>query len=221
MVGVLLAAGMGCDHNAMLPEDANGSGDVTPLDALVVINEIARSARNQGSSASTPSGAQSTTNFHISRSTMADVNADGLLDLAIANLGPPDNAATASVSVLLNNSASPGSFVAATNYATDYRSESVAVGDLNGDGKADLAVANAGAIGNTGSVSVLFQNPGAPGAFLPAVNRPGTSQPLGVAIADLNGDSLLDIALADDGVRILFQIPGRPGNFQSAILVGS
>ena len=68
---------MGCDHNAMLPEDANGSGDVTPLDALVVINEIARSARNQASSAVTPSGAPSATNFHISRSTKADVNADG------------------------------------------------------------------------------------------------------------------------------------------------
>jgi hypothetical protein len=152
---------------------------------------------------------------------IADLNADGRLDLAIANLGTPDNPATASLSVLLNNSASPGNFLTATNYATGERSESVSVGDLNGDGRPDLAVANAGVFGNTGSVSVLFQNPGAPGTFLPAVNRPGTSQPLGVAIADLNGDNLLDIALADEGVRILFQIPGQPGNFQSATLVGS
>jgi len=43
----------------------------------------------------------------------------------------------------------------------------------------------------------------------------------GVAIADLNGDNLLDIALADEGVRILFQIPGHPGTFRSPILVGS
>ena len=152
---------------------------------------------------------------------IADLNADGLLDLAIANYGTPDNSATASLSVLLNNLVSPGGFLAATNYATGERAWSVSVGDLNGDGKADLAVANAGGLGNTGSVSVLFQNPGAPGTFLPAVNRPGTSQPLGVVIADLNGDSLLDIALADEGVRILFQIPGQPGTFQSPILVGS
>ena len=152
---------------------------------------------------------------------IADLNADGLLDLAIANYGTPDNSATASLSVLLNNSVSPGSFLTATNYATGERSWSVSVGDLNGDGKADLAVANSGGLGNTGSVSVLFQNPGAPGTFFPAVNRPGTSQPLGVVIADLNGDSLLDIALADEGVRILFQIPGKPGTFQSPILVGS
>jgi hypothetical protein len=155
---------------------------------------------------------------------IADLNADGLLDLAIANLGTgvaSDNAPSGSLSVLLNNSAVPGSFVAATNYATDWNSHSVSVGDLNGDGKADLAVANAGTIGNTGSVSVLFQNPGVPGTFLPAVNRPGTSQPLGVVIADLNGDNLLDIALADEGVRVLFQIPGQPGAFQSPVLVGS
>jgi hypothetical protein len=152
---------------------------------------------------------------------IADLNADGRLDLVIANLGTPDNSATASLSVILNNSASPGSFLAATNYATGERSESVSVGDINGDGNPDIAVANAGGFGNTGSVSVFFQNPGAPGAFLPAVNRPGASQPLGVAIADLNGDNLLDIALADDGVRILFQIPGHPGVFQSPILIGS
>jgi hypothetical protein len=152
---------------------------------------------------------------------IADLNADGLVDLAIANLGTPDNPATASLSVLLNNAVSPGSFLAASNYATGARSQSVAVGDLNGDGKADLVVANAGHFGNTGSVSVLFQDPGTPGAFFAAVNRPGTSQPLNVAIADLNGDTFSDIALADDGVRILFQIPGQPGNFQVPILVGS
>ena len=82
-------------------------------------------------------------------------------------------------------------------------------------------MANAGSLGNTGSVSVLFQDPGRPGTFQTAVNRPGTSQPLDVAIADLNGDSFPDIALADDGVRILFQIPGLPGNFQFPILVGN
>jgi hypothetical protein len=155
---------------------------------------------------------------------IADLNADGLLDLAIANhgSGASDSPPSGSVSVLLNNSASPGSFVAATNYATGYESWSVAVGDLNGDGKADLAVANVGTLGDiAGSVSVFFQNQGRPGTFLSAVNRPGTSGPTGVAIADLNGDSLLDIALADEGVRILFQTPGQPGAFQSPILVGS
>ena len=151
---------------------------------------------------------------------IADLNADGLPDLAIANSGTPDNPATASLSVLLNNLISPGRFLAATNYATGARSQSIAVGDLNGDRNVDVAVANAGGLGNAGSVSVLFQNPGGLGTFRPAVNQPGTSQPLGVAIADLNGDSLSDIAVADSGVRVLFQQPGQPGTFRSPLLVG-
>jgi len=44
----------------------------------------------------------------------------------------------------------------------------IVVGDLNGDGKPDLAVANLGSPsdGNTSSVSVLLQSPDASGAFL-------------------------------------------------------
>ena len=127
----------------------------------------------------------------------------------------------ASLSILLNNSVSPGTFLPATNYATGSRSHSVSFGDLNGDRNVDVVVANTGSLGDTGSVSILFQDPGRPGIFRTAVNRPGTSQPLGVTIIDLNGDTFPDIALADDGVRILFQIPAQPGNFQSPILVGS
>lgn len=151
---------------------------------------------------------------------IADLNVDGLPDLAIANAGTPDNPATASLSVLLNNLNSPGRFLAATNYATGARSQSIAVGDLNGDRNVDVAVANAGGLGNAGSVSILLQNPGGLGTFRPAVNQPGTSQPLGVAIADLNGDSFSDIAVADSGVRVLFQQPGQPGTFRSPLLVG-
>jgi len=151
---------------------------------------------------------------------VADLNNDGLPDLAIANSGTPDNPATASLSVLLNNLISPGRFLAATNHATGARSQSVAVGDLNGDRNVDVAVANAGGLGNAGSVSILFQNPGGVGTFLPAVNQTGTTQPLGVAIADLNGDSFSDIAVADSGVRVLFQIPSQPGTFRLPLLVG-
>ena len=44
------------------------------------------------------------------------------------------------VSILLGNGA--GSFSAATNFAVGSDPYSVAVGDFNGDGKQDLAVAN-------------------------------------------------------------------------------
>ena len=61
---------------------------------------------------------------------------DDHLDLAVANGG------SANVSVLLGNG--DGSFQSAVNYDTDSYPSSVAIGDLNGDGDPDLAVANWG-----------------------------------------------------------------------------
>ncbi len=57
-----------CFHNIVLPEDTDGSGDVSPLDALVVINQI-----NQSNTA----GSQSASTRPTTR--MVDVNADGAL----------------------------------------------------------------------------------------------------------------------------------------------
>ena len=66
-----------------------------------------------------------------------------LLSLIIAS----DN-----VSVLLGNG--DGTFQTQKTYAVGYGPYSVAVGDFNGDGKADLAVANYG----SDNVSVLLGN---------------------------------------------------------------
>ena len=57
-----------CFHNIVLPEDTDGSGDVSPLDALVVINQI-----NQSNTA----GNQASSSQPATR--MVDVNADGSL----------------------------------------------------------------------------------------------------------------------------------------------
>jgi sRNA-binding regulator protein Hfq len=68
----------------------------------------------------------------------------------------------------------------------------VAVGDLNGDGLHDLAVANQG---NT--VSVFFSNGN--NTFRPPVNLTAGSTPISVAVGDLNGDGLQDLAAANNG----------------------
>jgi hypothetical protein len=146
---------------------------------------------------------------------IADLNGDGLADLAVANLGSPSDLTTASVSVLLQDLAHPGHFLPATNYHTGTASEDVAIGDLNGDGKPDLVVANSG-----GSVSVLLQDPARPGGFLPAVNYPGKG-PSSVGIGDLNGDGLPDIAVADStSATVMFQNPGAPGTFFAPVGLG-
>jgi len=152
---------------------------------------------------------------------IADVNGDGHPDLIVANFGPGgDGKGSAGVSVLLQDSTHPGSFLPPVTYSTPGASIDVAVEDVDGDHNKDIVVANL-APAATGSVSVLLQDPAHPGTFLPATNYAGLGQPLSVVIADLNGDGLPDIALADGpSAGVLFQKAGSPGTFGPATQVG-
>ena len=103
----------------------------------------------------------------------ADVDADGDLDLLTANYG------SNTVSVRLNNG--QGTFSGGSDPTVDTStytragSFSLAVGDLDGDGDLDLAVANSGnATG--GTVSMRFNQPAPPVVlgFTPASGGPGT-----------------------------------------------
>jgi hypothetical protein len=98
-------------------------------------------------------------------------------------------------------------FKPATNYPVDRIPDCVAVGDFNGDGIPDLAVANMGAGFITGSVSVLIGN--GDGTFKAAVDyAPGGGDTESVVTGDFNGDGNLDLAVVDqhspDGTE-----PGR------------
>ena len=152
---------------------------------------------------------------------IADVNGDGLPDIIVANFGPGgDGKGSAGVSVLLQDSTHPGSFLSPVAYSTPGASIDVAVDDVDGDHNKDIVVANL-APAATGSVSVLLQDPAHPGAFLPATDYAALGQPLSVVIADLNGDGLPDIAIADGpSAGVLFQKSGSPGTFGAATQVG-
>src|ERR1035438_10596647 len=87
-------------------------------------------------------------------------------------------------------------FGAATTYSVGASPESVAVGDLNGDGIADIAV------GTYYGVSVLLGK--GDGTFMAAVNYTVGSYGGGVAVSDVNGDGKADIVLADSsGASVL------------------
>ncbi len=117
---------------------------------------------------------------------IGDFNVDGNPDLAVTNSGS-SNSGSGNVSVLLGNGA--GSFGAATNFAVGRYPDSVAIGDLNGDGKPDLAVANSG----SNNVSVLLGN--GDGTFGAARYFSLGTGPTSVAIGDLNGDGNPDLAV--------------------------
>jgi len=154
---------------------------------------------------------------------VSDLNGDGNPNLAVANLGSPSDGTTSSVSVLLQNPDASGAFLTAMNYKAGFRSSVVAIADLNGDGKADLAVANNGGLeggcppdcGSAGAgVSVLLQAPFSPGQFQATTNYGGTDQVLSVVIADINGDNKPDLVIAQaGGIVIRYQDPVTPGTF--------
>ena len=79
-----------------------------------------------------------------------------------------------------------GTFLPAKGYAAGDNPWSVAVGDFNGDGIPDLAVANE----NRVNVSVLLGK--GDGTFLPAQTFPAGVNPSSVAVGDFNGDGILE-----------------------------
>jgi hypothetical protein len=127
------------------------------------------------------------------------VNGDGFPDLIIAN-ATCGGCSTGQVSVLLGNG--DGTFQAAVSYPAGIESSSVAIADVNGDGKPDVVVANLCQTApdpncnNGGGVSVLLGN--GDGSFQAPVSY--TSGGYGtdsIAVADLNGDGHLDVVVAD------------------------
>jgi hypothetical protein len=118
---------------------------------------------------------------------VADLNGDGILDLALVNDYYPNG----TLSILLGNG--DGSFQAPSTYVAGNFPASIAVGDFNGDGIPDLAVAADEAhifIGNGDGTFQAAQSY-APGGFF-------------VVVGDFNGDGHLDLAVeAGFGVAIL------------------
>ncbi|MGB7601904.1 MAG: FG-GAP-like repeat-containing protein [Candidatus Sulfotelmatobacter sp.] len=127
-----------------------------------------------------------------------DVNGDGKPDILATNGCADNSCSSGSVGVLLGNG--DGTFQAPISYNPGGSgSFSMAMADVNGDGKLDLLVANTclnNSNCNNGIVGVLFGN--GDGTFLPAVAYgAGGSDTFSVALADINGDGKLDLLVAN------------------------
>jgi hypothetical protein len=111
--------------------------------------------------------------------------------------------------VLLGNG--NGTFQTAVNYAAGFGPNSVAVGDFNGDGRADLAVTNQ----SGKNVSVLLGNGN--GTFQAAVNYTVGIDPTSVAIGDFNGDGMTDLAVSNFAGNVSVLLGNGNGTFQTAV----
>lgn len=120
---------------------------------------------------------------------IGDIDGDGKLDLAVTGQN------TNTVRVLLNNSTIGSvNFSPATTFAVGTVPMSVAIGDIDGDGKPDLAIANQ----NSNNVSVLKNNSSIGSAtFASATNFAVSIVPRSILMADLDGDGKLDLATAN------------------------
>jgi hypothetical protein len=138
---------------------------------------------------------------------VADMDGDGRPDVVVADYD-------GTLVVFLQSPAGDGTFLPPVRYGTlDYGSCSIAIGDVDGDGRPDVVVANAGPPGYPGSVSVFIQDHVVPGLLGPPVRYRGYWGPLSVALGDLNGDGLLDMVVADGSPYVRFQSQVTPGLF--------
>ena len=138
---------------------------------------------------------------------LGDVNADGKLDVVTANRM---SGMSGSVSVLLGNG--DGSFAEHADFAVGSGPSSMALGDLNGDGRLDVVTGNA----MSDSVSVLLGK--GDGTFATMVDYPTGDNPPSVALGDLNGDGKLDLVLSLSYVGTVSILPGAgDGSFGTKV----
>ena len=149
---------------------------------------------------------------------VADVNGDGKPDIVVANeCDDTLNCTNGSVGVLLGNG--DGTFQSAATYGTGGQVLSVAVADVNGDGKPDIVVADYCAINSSangcpaaslGLVGVLLGN--GDGAFQPVVTYgSGAYIGISVTVADVNGDGKPDIVVANSFADSAYVTNGAAG----------
>jgi hypothetical protein len=135
-----------------------------------------------------------------------DIDQDGIIDIAA-----PEQDLNL-VGVLTQDQGNPGTFRPLRNFTATPVTVDVAIGDLNGDGVNDMAVAGA-------SLTLLINDPLSPGKTFNK-QMPGVGSVTAVTIADIDNDGRVDIATtAGDTVVVLLQepAPAQPGSFAAKV----
>jgi trimeric autotransporter adhesin len=181
---------------AVVAADLNGDGRQDLIVAKFSTNSVAvllNTTAPGASSASFAAAQDFATGTGPYSVCAADINGDGRPDLVVAN--PTNN----NVSVLLNTAptgAALASFSAQQIFAVGSSPQSVACADFDGDGHIDVVTANVGA--NTVSILRNTTQRGATMASFATQQTFATGfGPQFVATADLNGDGVPDLVVAN------------------------
>jgi hypothetical protein len=153
---------------------------------------------------------------------LADVNGDGKPDLIAVNLGYADQGSSSTPgpgNVTVSLGKGDGTFQAPSGYTVGRNPTTVALADLNGDGKTDLIL---GAITADPAAKVAVLRGNGDGTFIvPTTMMDVYSWPAGFLPADLDGDGVLDVAVfhaANDAPMTILRGTGG-GTLEDLLLI--
>jgi gliding motility-associated-like protein len=185
-----ISSGANADHISV--DDLDGDGK---LDLVTTDGSGASVYRNTSTGTGTISFA-ARISFAVGGSdprhaAIDDFDKDGKPDLVVANYGAGVN----TISVLRNTSSGPGniSYAPKVDFASTVRPSSVSSGDLDGDGKPDIAVVNQ----NSNTLSIFRNTSTGIGniSFAAKVDFTTGSNPVFVSIGDLDDDNKPELAV--------------------------
>jgi PASTA domain/FG-GAP-like repeat/FG-GAP repeat len=121
-----------------------------------------------------------------------DFNGDGITDIAVGVNPGPGNTGTSGVYVLFGKT--DGTFAQPVKIDASLNPTGLAAADINGDGKADLVVADEGAFSPqvNGALHVYLGNANGTFTSAAAPTTPASNYSV-IALGDLNGDGKLDL----------------------------